>query len=59
MKDPKSRFHERESYGYDEEGLLYHLNKENGKEYKAAVVPKSLVKTVLSEMHDHFDIGKT
>ena len=43
MKDPKSRFHERESYGYDEEGLLYHLNKENGKEYKATVVPKSLI----------------
>ena len=62
MKDPKSRFHERESYGYDEEGLLYHLNRENGKEYKGTVVPKSLIKTVLSEMHDHFGhfgIGKT
>ena len=62
MKDPKSRFHERESYGYDEEGLLYHLNRENGKEYKATVVPRSLIKTVLSEMHDHFGhfgIGKT
>ena len=59
MKDPKSRFHERESYGYDKDGLLYHLNKENGKEYKATVVPKSLIKTVLSEMHNHFGIGKT
>ena len=62
LKDPKSRFHGRESYGYDNNGLLYHINRENGKEYKATVLPKSLHKTVLTEMHDHFGhfgIGKT
>ena len=40
MSDPKSRFNERDSYGYDDSGLLYHLNRENGKELKATVVPK-------------------
>lgn len=62
MKDPKSKFHERESYGYDDNGLLYHVNRENGKEYKATVIPKELIKTILSEMHDHFGhfgVGKT
>ena len=62
MEDPKSRFHERDAYGYDSTGLLYHVNKENGKEYKATIVPKVLIKTVLQEMHDHFGhfgIGKT
>ena len=62
MADPKSRFNERDSYGYDDSGLLYHLNRENGKEFKATVVPKSLIKTVLQEMRDHFGhfgIGKT
>ena len=62
MADPKSRFNERDSYGYDDSGLLYHLNRENGKEFKAAVAPKSLIKTVLLEMHDHFGhfgIGNT
>ena len=62
MEDPKSRFHERDSYGYDDIGLVYHINRENGKEYKATVVPKALVKTILQEMHDHFGhfcIGKT
>ena len=53
MEDPKSRFNERDSY--DTDGLLYHINKENGKEYKAIIVPKVLIKTVLQEMHDHFD----
>ena len=52
MADPKSRFIERDSYGYDDNGLLYHLNRENDKEFKATVVPKSLSKTVLQEMHD-------
>ena len=33
---------------------MYHINRENGKEYKASVVPKVLVKTVLQEMHDNF-----
>ena len=33
MEDPRSRFHERDSYGYDDDGLLYHINRENGKEY--------------------------
>ena len=62
MADPRSRFNERDSYGYDDSGLLYHLNRGNGKEFKATVVPKSLIKTVLQEMHDHFGhfgIGKT
>ena len=62
MKDPRSRFHERNSYGYDDTGLLYHINRENGKEYKATVIPKTLIKTMLQEMHNHFGhfgIGKT
>ena len=53
-EDPKSRFHERDSYGYDDDGLLYHLNRENSKEYKATVIHKTLIKTILQEMHDHF-----
>ena len=62
MEDPRSRFRERDSYGYDDMGQLYCINKENGKEYKATVVPKSLIKTILQEMHNHFGhfgIGKT
>ena len=62
MAEPKSRFNERDSYGYDDSRLLYDFNRENGKEFKATVVPKSLIKTVLQEMHDHFGhfgIGKT
>ena len=59
IEDPKSRFNERDSYGYDTAVLLYHINKENGKEYKATIVPKVLFKTVLQEMHDHFGIGRT
>ena len=58
MKDPKSRFNERDSHDYDSTGLLYHINKENGKECKAIIVPKLLIKTVFQEMHDHFGIGK-
>ena len=54
MKDPRSRFHERDSYGYDDTGFLYHINQENGKEYKGTVIPKTLIKTVLQEMHNHF-----
>ena len=34
MDDPQTRFNERDPYGYDSAGLLYHINKENGKEYK-------------------------
>ena len=62
MNEPKTRFHERDSYGYDDKGILYHINRENGREYKATVVPKVLVQTILREMHDHFGhfrIGKT
>ena len=44
MDDPKSSFNERDSYGYDSTDLLYHINKENGKEYKATIVPKVLIK---------------
>ena len=54
LEDPKSKYHERDSYGYDDKGILYHINRENGREYKATVVPKTLVNTVLKEMHDHF-----
>ena len=42
-------------------GLFYHINRGNGKEYKATVIPKTLIKTVPQEMHDHFGhfgIGK-
>ena len=52
----------RDSYGYDDTGLLYHIHQENDKEYKATVIPKTLIKTVLQDMHDHFghfSIGKT
>ena len=62
MEDLKSRFNERDSYGYDNTGLLYHINKENGREYKATIVPNVLIQTVLKKMHDHFGhlgIGKT
>ena len=34
--------------------MLYHINREGGKEYKATVIPTELVKTVLKELHDHF-----
>ena len=61
LNEPKTRFHERDSYGYDDMGILYHINRENGREYKATIVPKVLVLTILREMHDHFGhfgIGK-
>ena len=35
-------------------GLLDYINKEIGKEYKATVIPKTLIKTILQEIHDHF-----
>ena len=44
LEDPRRRFHERDSYGYDDTGLLYHINRVNSKEYKAMVIPKSLIK---------------
>ena len=62
MADPKSRFNDRDAYDYDSTDLLYHINKENGKECKATTVPKVLIKTVLQEVQDHFGyfgIGKT
>ena len=62
VEDPRSRFHEKDSYGYDDDSLLYHINGESCKEYKAMVIPKTLIKTILQEMHDHFGyfgIGKT
>ena len=61
MKDPKGKFPDRDKYALDS-GLLYHINLDNGKEYKAVVAPKVLVPTVLKDMHDkcgHFGIGKT
>ena len=60
MKNKDSKCPDADKYA-EEEGLLYHINQENGKEYKAVVVPKALVPTVLKEMHDrfgHFGIGK-
>ena len=39
--------------------LASYINKENGKEYKATIVLKVLLKTVFQDMHDHFGIGKT
>ena len=44
MKDPKSRLNEKDSFGYNSTCLLYHIIKENGKEYKASIVPTSLLK---------------
>ena len=47
---------------YTDDGLLYHISRENGKEYKATVVPKVLNETVLKEMHNNFGyfvVGKT
>ena len=54
LEDPRSRFHESDSYGYDDTRLLYHINRENGKEYKVTVIHKTLIKTILQGMHDHF-----
>ena len=62
MADPRNMFCERDSYGYDDVGLLYHINRENGKEYKATVIPRTLIKTVLHKIHNHFGhfgIGKS
>ena len=62
MAGPRSRFHKGDSYGYNDTGLLYHINWENGREYKTTVVPQTLIKTILQETHDHFvhfGIGKT
>ena len=64
LEDPRSRFMKRilDSYRYDDAGLLYHINRENGEEYQAMSIPTILVKTILWEMHDHFShfgIGKT
>ena len=54
LEDTKSKFHERETYGYTNDGLLYNISRENGKEYKTTIVLKVLIKTVLKAMHDHF-----
>ena len=54
MEYPRSRFHKRDSYGYDDTGLLHHISRENSKEYKTMVVPKTLIKIILQEMHEHF-----
>ena len=61
MTNKESKFPDRDKYA-KETDLLYHINQENGKEYKAVVVPKALVPIVLKEMHDrigHFGISKT
>ena len=61
MEDPNSKFPERNRYCYENE-LLCYKTLDMGKEYKAVVVPNSLIPTVWKEMHDkfgHFGIGKT
>ena len=61
MKDPNSKFPDRNRYCFENE-LLCYKTLDMGKEYKVVVVPKSLVPTILKEMHDrfgHFGIGKT
>ena len=61
LEDPESKLPNKDRYSYDKE-LLYHTNLDNGKEYKALVVPKILIPTILKEMHDrlgHFGISKT
>ena len=50
LEDPRSRFHERDSYWHDNTGLLYDINRENGKEYRATAIPKTLIETVLQGM---------
>ena len=40
MADPQSRFNKRDPYGFNDSGLLYPLNRENGKEFKATAVQK-------------------
>ena len=52
LEDPRSRFHERDCYGYDDTGLLYHIKRENSKEYKVVVIHKTLIKTILQDMHN-------
>ena len=42
MEDPRSGFHKRDSYGYGIAGLLYHINRENDKEFKALSSQKPL-----------------
>ena len=61
MNDPSNKFPGIHRYSYDKE-LLVHTNLDNGKEYKAVVVPKVLIPTILKEMHDrlgHFGVSKT
>ena len=41
----------KETHGYDDKGILYHINRENEREYKATVIPKTLVNTILKEMY--------
>ena len=53
MEDPNCKFPERNRYCYENE-LLCYKTLDMGKEYKAVVVPKSLIPTVLEEMHDRF-----
>ena len=61
MSDPSSKFPGKDRYSYDKE-LFLHTNMDNVKEYKAVVVPKILIPTILKEMHDrlgHFGVSKT
>ena len=34
LENPKSKFHERDSYDYTNDGLLYHFSREKGKDTK-------------------------
>ena len=61
LATPCNNFPGKHRYSTDKE-LLYHTNLENGKEFKALVVPKALIPTVLNEMHDrlgHFGVSKS
>ena len=51
MEDPNSKFPGTNKYCYENE-LLCYKSLDMGKEYKAVVVPKSLIPTVLKEMHN-------
>ena len=60
MDNSTSKFPGKDKYIYNN-NTLCHMNLDNRKEYMA-VVPKSIIPTVIKEMHDkfgHFGVGKT
>ena len=44
MEDPRSRFHERDSYGYDDTGLLYHITRRMARNTKPLLSHRPLSK---------------